>query len=467
MKLWFIKMQPDGRYYGLFSGLVLLVIIVNSAFCQLQVGNQLQLNVDFARFRHDSATCRLEIYQGVERDGLTYFKKPGGFVAQYRLRTRIMQGDSLILQGEIQEADTIRSRKEVRSGQQLAYTGPVGLKTGQYKIISTLVDENTAKSIEPKVYATVTPMGEDSLALSDIQFATRIQHAEGAPTPFDKNRLRVMPNPQAIFGDGLEKISLYAELYNLDFEPGQAGHYRVDYIIEDADGNRLYRIRGKARSKKASQAAIFTSFDISSLPSGRYFFRLLATDLDNGEEVSVKRPFIVFRDAELRAHYAQQEREAYQSMDSTALDLYFDQVRYIATEQEIQVFRQLGIKGKQEFLVQFWKKRDPTPGTPRNEFKEDYIKRLALVKTRFAGGHVKSWRTDRARILLKYGSPDFIDRNPGTPDKNAFEIWRYENLQEGVIFVFIDYNDNNLFPLVHSNHRDEISNLDWEKYLYK
>lgn len=451
----------------LFLSLALYFVVVNSAFSQLQMPNQLQLIVDVALFRADSSACRVEIYQGINRDGLTYFKKPAGFVAQYRLGTKIMLGDSIILQGEIQEADTVASQREIRSGQQFAYTVPVVLKAGQYKIISTLLDENTRKQIDPKVYVTVKRMGEDSLSFSDIQFATRIQHAEGAPTPFDKNNLRVMPNPQAVFGDGLEKISVYAELYNLALPQEGTGHYRVDYIIENADGERLYRIPGKSRNKKASKAAIFTSFDISGLPSGRYFFRLLANDLDSGQGASVKRPFTVFRDAELRAYYAQQERMAYQGMDSTALNLYFDQVRYIATDQETKVFKELSTEGKQEFLVQFWKQRDPTPNTPRNEFKEDYIKRLALVKTRFSGGHVKSWRTDRARILLKYGSPDFIDRNPGTPDKNPFEIWSYETIQEGVIFVFIDYNDNNLFPLVHSSHRDELNNLDWEKYLYK
>jgi GWxTD domain-containing protein len=306
--------------------------------------------------------------------------------------------------------------------------------------------------------------------LSDIQFASHIKKATNLNSPFVKNNLHIMPNPQSLYGDGMENLTFYAELYNLDLFEGTDSTYSVDYIIENVEGEVLNRIRGRQRPKRSENAAIYASFDISNLKSNRYTLKLDALDNNTNRHVNISKNFSVFRRAEALAFEIDQERSVYSGLDESALQNYFNQIAYIATNEEKTIFKQLEVQGKREFLFQFWERRDPSPGTQENEFKDDYIQRLFKTKINFSYSDTEGWRTDRGRILLIYGAPDFIDREPALPDRNAHEVWSYETLQgqQGQsIFVFIDFIDNGNYRLMHSDYRDEINNPNWESYLYK
>ncbi len=426
-----------------------------------------RLSVDLAQFLGDSTHTKLEVYQGIDRSGLVYQKANQVFVARFRLETKVMYDDSVVIQQEILESDTIDNKNLIGRGQQFVFTTPFLLEPGSYRVLTFLHDQNSEGEAQSRISVEISLFPKDSLAMSDIQFASKIQRASDPENPLVKNNLLIMPNPQALFGDGFENITFYAELYNLDVSANQEGAYHVDYVIEDREGKTLSRLRGKRRRKMNQNTAIYTSFDISGLKIERYLMRLEAFDDDKNIRASASKHFSVFRRAEALAFHAEQERKVYQELDEAALQNYFDQISYIAAHDEKSIFRQLTMTGKREFLVQFWERRDPTKGTSRNEFKEDYIERLVKAKINFSFGETEGWRTDRGRILLLYAAPDFIDRLPGLSDRNANETWYYETLQGGCLFIFIDLNDNGRYRLIHSTHRDEVDNPDWESYLYK
>jgi GWxTD domain-containing protein len=135
--------------------------------------------------------------------------------------------------------------------------------------------------------------------------------------------------------------------------------------------------------------------------------------------------------------------------------------------EEKTVFHQLDLAGKRNFLNEFWRRRDTTPGTPDNEFKDDYIRRLVQAQANFSAGTTEGWKTDRGRIFLTYGAPNHIDREPDSPDKNAFEIWSYNDLEGGAQFIFIDVSSNSNYKLVHSTYRKEVNDPNWQTYLYR
>jgi len=439
-------------------------------FGMAQQQKPLQLSVNSARFQGDSVYTKLEIYQSIGRQGLSYKKSQTGFVANFQLETKIIENDSVIIEQKFVEKDTILNLEHIEPQQQFIYTLPFFLKPGGYEVLSSLIDKNDNREFSKSMHISVKPFSNDSLALSDIQFASKIKKASNTDNPFFKNNLHVMPNPQSLYGDGLNNLTFYAELYNLDFSDGSEGTYRVDYIIENTNGETLHRIQGRPRHKQSKNAAIYTAFDITNLKSNRYKLKLDVIDNTTNKNVSTSKDFYIFRRADAPVLRAEENTDLYQSFDDTTLQNYFDQISFIATEEEKSVFGQLELQGKRQFLSQFWERRDPTPGTSENEFKEDYIERLFKTKVNFSYGDNEGWKTDRGRILLMYGSPDFIDREPGLSDKNAHEIWTYETLpgQQGQgMFIFIDLTDNGNYRLIHSNHRDEISNSEWESYLYK
>ena len=460
------------NWIHIFFSLSLYSLILPDFVPELFAQNQkpLRLSLDVARFRGDSSHTKLEVYQSISREGLTYKKSPIGFIARFQLDTKITQNDSVVIQQEIIEADTVNDLDRIEPGQQFVYTLPFFLKPGRYRLLSVLQDKNDGRESPNAMPLDISLFSTDSLVLSDIQFASQIKKASNLDNPFVKNNLHVMPNPQSLYGDGLEEICFYAELYNLDFSKGFGGTYYVDYIIENAEGKTLNRIRGRQRPKRGKNAAIYTSFDISSLKSNRYILKLDVTDNTTNRHVNISKKFSLFRRADALAPEIEPERKVYQKFDESALQNYFDQISYIATAEEKNIFKLLEIQGKREFLFQFWENRDPSPGTPENEFKDDYIQRLFKAKVNFSFSNTEGWKTDRGRILLIYGAPDFIDREPALSDRNAHEIWSYETLQgqQGQsIFVFIDLIDNGSYRLYHSDYRDEIINPNWQSYLYK
>src|ERR1700684_3488672 len=89
-----------------------------------------------------------------------------------------------------------------------------------------------------------------------------------------------------------------------------------------------------------------------------------------------------------------------------------EEVPYIISDEERSAFLQLQTNEEREqFIEGFWQRRDPTPDTVENEFKEEHYRRIAYANERFASG-VPGWSTDRGRIYIIWGPPDEIDTHP-------------------------------------------------------
>ena len=89
-----------------------------------------------------------------------------------------------------------------------------------------------------------------------------------------------------------------------------------------------------------------------------------------------------------------------------------EDVRWIITDQERSAFMQLSNdEERDQFIEAFWQRRDPTPDTEENEFKEEHYRRIAYANEHFAAG-IPGWKTDRGRIYIVFGPPDEIDSHP-------------------------------------------------------
>lgn len=101
--------------------------------------------------------------------------------------------------------------------------------------------------------------------------------------------------------------------------------------------------------------------------------------------------------------------------------------RYIIHEKELEVFMQLTDDLLRDtFIEAFWNLRDPTPGTPKNEFKEEIIERFNYTNYRLGSGAGREgWMTDQGRIYIILGPPASIERNPSSQEIFPNEIWSY------------------------------------------
>ncbi len=123
----------------------------------------------------------------------------------------------------------------------------------------------------------------------------------------------------------------------------------------------------------------------------------------------------------------------------SALDPFFreslDALEYIANEDTVAALRMAAPNERKKVWDRFWKERDPTPSSERNEFKEEFFRRLRYANERFTAGR-PGWRTDRGRIYIHYGPPDMVDRYPFNVDGPPREIWYYDQL--GLRLLFVD-----------------------------
>ena len=89
-----------------------------------------------------------------------------------------------------------------------------------------------------------------------------------------------------------------------------------------------------------------------------------------------------------------------------------EDVAYIITDEERAAFKRLQTdEEREQFIEQFWLRRDPTPDTVENEFKEEHYRRIAYANEHYASG-IPGWKTDRGRIYITFGPPDEIESHP-------------------------------------------------------
>ncbi|MFZ1917837.1 MAG: GWxTD domain-containing protein [Terriglobales bacterium] len=131
-----------------------------------------------------------------------------------------------------------------------------------------------------------------------------------------------------------------------------------------------------------------------------------------------------------------------------------EDVRWIITDDEKATFMQLSNdEERDQFIEAFWQRRDPTPDTEENEFKEEHYRRIAYANEHYAAG-IPGWKTDRGHMYIVFGAPDEIDSHPsggsyerpmeeggGNTSTFPFEQWRYryiEGIGQEVIIEFVD-----------------------------
>ena len=129
-------------------------------------------------------------------------------------------------------------------------------------------------------------------------------------------------------------------------------------------------------------------------------------------------------------------------------------VVYIISPEEKAAFKQLSNdEERDQFIEQFWLRRDPTPDTPENEYKEEHYRRIAYANEHFGAG-IPGWKTDRGRIYIMWGAADQVETHPtggtydrpqeeggGTTQTFPYEDWRYRYLEgvgDNIELEFVD-----------------------------
>jgi len=127
---------------------------------------------------------------------------------------------------------------------------------------------------------------------------------------------------------------------------------------------------------------------------------------------------------------------------------------YIITKEERDAFLRLTTNEEREqFIEEFWRRRNPDPDSPENTYREEHYRRIAYANERFSSG-LPGWKTDRGHMYILWGPPDEIDSHPaggaydrppeqggGSTTTYPWELWRYRHLEdigENIELEFVD-----------------------------
>lgn len=146
-------------------------------------------------------------------------------------------------------------------------------------------------------------------------------------------------------------------------------------------------------------------------------------------------------------------------------------VTYIITKDERRAFQALTTDEEREnFIENFWRRRDPNPDTEENEYREEYYERIAYANEHYSSG-IPGWKTDRGRIYIAWGKPDSVESHPtggaydrpsyeggGSTTTYPFEVWFYRHLDgvgEGLEIEFVDPTGTGEYRMARDAHEKD------------
>ncbi|MFP5234617.1 MAG: GWxTD domain-containing protein [Acidobacteriota bacterium] len=204
-------------------------------------------------------------------------------------------------------------------------------------------------------------------------------------------------------------------------------------------------------SHRRSLLAAFFACGLVILPSHKLYARHHADPSQNSQDQDEQDPL-------KRRRSPQEELKAQKALKQELKGTYKtwlnQDVAYIITDQERKAFLSLSNDEERDaFIEQFWRRRNPNPDSPDNEFREEHYRRIQYANDHYAAGK-PGWKTDRGRMYIMWGQPDSIESHPaggayqrpieeggGETSTFPFEIWHYRYLEgvgDNIDIEFVD-----------------------------
>ncbi|MBI4420305.1 MAG: GWxTD domain-containing protein [Gemmatimonadetes bacterium] len=259
------------------------------------------------------------------------------------------------------------------------------------------------------------------------------------------------------------RLYYYVELY-----PGRPTQADISARVKAPDGRQLLAADAQPSNVAGAGGIAASGLDLAGLPPGEYRLELNVRYQDTTVVREAEFAMAGFEAAAAAVGAgASGAADAFAYLTEAALDSLYLPLVHFMEASERGVYDGLSLEGKRNYLRQFWSRRDPSPGTAENETESQYYARIAVANRRFregGGGDVPGWRTDRGRILIRYGEPDEVLQRPQTGPTPPYEVWKYTRVRP-LKFAFLDETRLGHYALVYTNERREPSRPDWEAIL--
>jgi GWxTD domain-containing protein len=416
------------------------------------------LNVwtDYACFQNfpDTNQSYVEIYYSFNRRELKFTPEEEAYEAKLFLNLTIEDKLGNLVENRMWNSRSRVNRwEETEVDYMILDQAEVILNPGDYLLKLSVTDLGSEYQGEANLELKVKAFGEKNLQFSDLELAFQVEPDTGSHR-FTKAGRKILPIPWRAFTHDRGMVYFYAELYNLTVSPGADPDYVLNFTVLDSKEKKVKDFGSQTRKKPGNSAVVLSGVNISTLTQGNYILQVQAQDKETGQKASTSKNFSIL---------GGEIEESLTSSDE--IERFKQDVTYIAAARELDMFDQLTPEGKKRFIEEFWKKRDPDPDTPINEFKIEHYRRINYANFQFSRIRESDdgWHTDMGRVYILYGEPSEIERYPLTAESKSWEQWNYNELKGGVYFIFIDEDGYGVYRLVHSTLKGEVKDDQWEE----
>lgn len=335
---------------------------------------------------------------------------------------------------------------------------------GSYTIEVAVHDSATGRVTRAQTPLTAFPARP---AASDVLLATGMRAASAADTGRGAGELRkggvvLEAAVQPLLTPSQANLGYYLEWYGRGLVAETAG---VSVRVLRPDGTPIVSTPAQRVPFDAQGGVTRATVDLAGLPPGEYGFEVVVQVRDT--TVTRRAPFRMggFESVALTTPPAPADK--FEAMSEAQLDTLYGPLIYLMTSDETGIYSSLTLEGKRSFLRRFWQKRDPTPGTPRNEEQENFYSRIAEANRRYREGgsaEIPGWRTDRGRIFIKNGAPQEVMQRPQAGNTLPYEVWKYSQGRP-LKYVYMDLTQFGNFALIWTDDRREPSRPNWQSLL--
>jgi GWxTD domain-containing protein len=435
--------------------------------------SHLNLSLDVAQFLGSDGQSYLEIYYSVPEKEPVYALESNLYTCDVLMSLEIFQDDSLWANKTWRVtntlADTAHSDKSRQLVDLLRY--PVA-PNHRYQI--TLFARDTRKSSLDSIsvdFSSANFSGTE-LFLSDMQLGNSITPYDSSCTEaFRKRFYCIVPNPESTFGSQNKDLFFYFEAYNLQ-QNISAQKIRIITKIFDYHGEPLTQVAPIIHERDLMQNTIreIGQFPVSDIPSGTYKLEFAIMDSSNAILIKKAKIFLIQNPKlkPLSPVFAQggQTMTFLDDFDLKKIDDEFDKLYAVTNKDDRDIYRSIREEdAKRIFLYQFWTSITPPGYASTLDFRIRYMQECQYVDTYYTRPGKPGWRTDRGVTYLRFGKPSDVERHTVSQDTKPYEIWHYENLENGVLFIFVDRMGFNQYELIHSTKRGELYNPNWERLI--
>lgn len=458
----------------------------------------------YATFHQKDIGSYIETYLSFDAWNLNFVKSGNTYQATVEILITVSQNDSIeIVKKYDLKSPAITSSDADRFN--FLDVQRFAIANGIHDMKVQLRDKNSAA--EPVTISQQLAIYYDNKrpAMSSVQMMSNVSPTS-TPNILSRGGYDMEPYINDFVPEQIGTINYYCEVYNIHSETKDQYVYSSAYIEVQETGRIIEDMTTTTRYESDTVIPIFGTIDISKLPSGNYNLVVDIRNKHNDKMLYKKVPFIRSNPA---ANTALEETPASLTFaaeitDESLMNEYIEALAPIANEMERRdiyaLIKKPGIGEKQVFLYRFWTRRDAlnADGAWR-EYKE----RIEYVNSHFSWPKTKGIHTDRGRVYLQYGPPDFVrdeknfvstryigggvninqssDPNERAVDLQApvvskqgqifylpYQLWRYNNLKgddANRCFIFWDEFRSGFYKLLHSNAKGEVRDSLWERRL--